>query len=67
MPITNTSSAERAFSLPPNVNGRCRGQLSVHLNEINWRSGIADNFVAVKTIVVWWGESQQTAAASTLR
>lgn len=64
MPITNTSSAERAFSLPPNVNGRCRGQLSLQLYEINWRSGIAGNFGAIKTTIVWWGESQQTAAAT---
>lgn len=48
--------------LPPNVNGRCRGQLNIYLNEINWKSNIVNAFYGIQIKFIWWGENRQTAA-----
>lgn len=48
--------------LPPNVNGRCRGQLNVYLKEINWKSNIVNAFYGIQIKFIWWGENNHSAA-----
>lgn len=53
-----------AFSLPPNVDGRCRAQLAFNLTEVNWHYETTNPFVGIPihARIIWWGENQLQAA-----
>lgn len=50
------------YSLPPNVNGQCRGRLSLCLHEIHWLSEGPSNFDSIQTKVIWWGDAINCSA-----
>lgn len=52
-------------SLPPNVNGRCRGTLKLKIHEINLRSTSSNRVeksVGIQVKIIWWGESFQSGS-----
>lgn len=53
---------KKKHSLPPNVNGQCRGQLSLCLHEIHWLSDVPSNFDSIQTKAIWWGDAINSSA-----
>lgn len=49
------------LSLPPNVNGRCRGQFQLCLHEPKWHNKDAISFDGIQIKIVWWGENYYSA------
>lgn len=49
-------SAANDFSLPPNVSGRCRGNLDLLIENISWKT--SKTFNDVKIHILWWGQKQ---------
>lgn len=50
------------FTLPPNVNGRCRGILSLCLREIQWSTVSPIQFNWIEAKFLWWGNKYHSAA-----
>lgn len=50
------------YSLPPNVNGQCRGRLSLCLHELHWLSDVPSNFDSIITRIIWWGDAINSSA-----
>uniref|UniRef100_A0A1Q3F7W3 C2 domain-containing protein n=1 Tax=Culex tarsalis TaxID=7177 RepID=A0A1Q3F7W3_CULTA len=50
---TKQTTSQQHLSLPPNVNGRQRGTLTVRLSAVRWSS---KSFPAVELSVQWWGQ-----------
>lgn len=51
------------FILPPNVNGRCRGRLSLCLHEIQWQNDEPFQFNWIQAKLIWWGDKYHSSAA----
>lgn len=51
------------FILPPNVNGRCRGTLSLCLHEIQWQNDEPFQFNWIQAKLIWWGDKYHSSAA----
>lgn len=51
------------FTLPPNVNGRCRGRLSLCLHEIKWHSEEPFQFNWIQAKLNWWGDKFNSGAS----
>lgn len=56
------NSINPKYSLPPNVNGQCRGRLSLCLHEIPWLSDGLSNFDAIHSKIIWWGDAIHSSA-----
>lgn len=50
------------FNLPPNVNGQCRGRLTLCLNDIYWINDGPSNFDTIHAKIVWWGDVINSSA-----
>lgn len=48
--------------LPPNVNGRCRGRLSLCLHKIQWSNVGPIQFNWIEAKFLWWGNKYHSAA-----
>lgn len=54
--ISQILNNELAHSLPPNVNGRCRGQLIISIKNIHWFNDTERKFANIQVQIMWWGE-----------
>lgn len=44
--------------LPPNVTGRCCGNLQLLIDEIKWKT---KTFNIVNITIIWWGQQLKTS------
>ncbi|XP_031632072.1 uncharacterized protein LOC116346267 [Contarinia nasturtii] len=54
-------------TLPPNVNGRCRGTLSLCLHEIKWLNDEPFQFNWIQAKFIWWGDKYHSGATLKLK